>query len=316
MDINQLQYFKELVYTGSFTRAAANLDISQPALSTRIRQLEEELELVLVDRTRKPLVITEEGEKVLEIALEILQRVEAIREFPFQRMKEIRGELRIGIIPTLAPYFVPLFAGELNRQYPELELVVEEQITSEIIHHLRAGYLDAGILSTPVDAGNLNIRPLFYEKFFLYVSDLHPLYKKASVSLRDFDPAELWYLQEGNCFQNQVNAICSLAGKGPAARPLVYKSNSIESLRRIVESKRGMTFIPELATLMVPSEQEEMIKTLTGASPVREISLVYGPLYAKKHLLDAFTEVALSQLPASMKKTPEMWVVDSGIKVD
>jgi len=316
MDINQLQYLKELVYTGSFTQAAENLDISQPALSTRIKQLEEELELILVDRTKKPIVVTEEGEKVLEIALEILQRAEAIKELPFKLIKEVKGVLRIGIIPTLAPYFVPLFVGELNKLYPDLELVIEEQITSEIIHHLRTGYLDAGILSTPVEAGNLKTRPLFYEKFFLYVSDRHPLYENETISLREFDPEELWYLQEGNCFQNQVNAICSLAGKGPASQPLVYKSNSIESLRRIVESKRGMTFIPELATLMIPSEQEDMIKSLTGVSPVREISLVYGPLYAKKHLLDAFTEVALSQLPAPMKRKPEMWVVDSGIKVD
>jgi len=316
MDINQLQYLRELVHTGSFTLAAENLDISQPALSTRIRHLEDEMELILIDRTQKPLVLTPEGEKVMEVALEILQRVEAIKDLPFKLQKEVKGELRIGIIPTLAPYFVPLFVSELNKEYPELELIIEELITSDIIHKLRSGHLDAGILSTPVDAGNLKTGVLFYEKFFLYVSDRHPLYKKDTVSLRDFDPEDLWYLQEGNCFQNQVNAICKLAGRSPASQPLVYKSNSIESLRRIVESKRGMTFIPELATLMIPSEQEDMIKGLIGANPVREISLVYGSVYAKKHLLDAFAEVALSQLPPSMKKRPDMWVVDSGIRVN
>jgi len=316
MNINQLQYLKELVHAGSFTAAAENLEISQPALSTQIRLLEEELELVLVDRSRKPLLLTPEGEKVMEIALEVLQRVEAIKELPFRLVKEVKGELRIGIIPTLAPYFVPLFIANLHSSYPGLELVIEELITGDIIHRLRTGYLDAGIVSTPLEAGNLKSRPLFYERFYLYVSDRHPLYGKAEIAVDEFDPEELWYLQEGNCFQNQVNAICSLAGKSPHAQPLVYRSNSIESLRRIVENKRGMTFIPELATLMIPSEQEDMIKELKGNPPVREISLVYGPLYAKKHLLDAFTEVALSQLPAAMKRRPDTWVVDSGLKIE
>ncbi len=316
MNINQLNYLKELVFKGSFTLAAESLDISQPALSTQIRLLEEEMELVLIDRNHKPLILTPDGEKFMQIALEILQRIDAIKELPFLLAKEVKGELRIGIIPTLAPYFVPMFIDGLNNEYPELELIIEELITNDIVHRLRTGHLDAGIVSTPLEAGNLTTLPLFYEKFFLYVSDKHPLYDKTEIEISDFDPEDLWYLQEGNCFQNQVNAICKLAGKQERFQSLIYNSNSIESLRRIVESRHGMTFIPELATLMIPSEQEDMIKPIKGSAPVREISMIFGSLYKKKHLLDAFTKTLLSQLPSSMKKRPEMWVVDSGLKID
>ena len=126
----------------------------------------------------------------------------------------------------------------------------------------------------------------------------------------------IWYLKEGNCFTNQVNAICNLAGIRKGRQNLVYFSHSIESLRRIVESRQGLTFIPELATMLVPSEMEDMIKPITGRQPVREISIVSGLYFSKKRLLDAFTEVALSQLPWHMKKKPDNWVVDTELYLE
>ena len=316
MNLNQLVYLKELVYTGSFTRAAESCGISQPALSTQIALLEEEMELALVDRSKKPVRLTREGEAIYEIASEILQRMDALKEIPFRLTDRIEGTLMLGIIPTLAPYFVSMIMGEIHRSYPGLELVVEELITEEIILRIRTGHLDAGIISTPVEVrGRLLFQPLFYEKFYLYVPDRHPLFRKSKISMEEIDQDEIWYLQEGNCFRNQVNALCQLAGRRAGKQKLVYYSNSIESLRRIVESRHGLTFIPELATIQLPAEQEEMIKPIAGREPVREISLVSASFLSKKHLLDAFIRTALSQLPAHMKRKPNGDVVDTALKI-
>ena len=316
MNLNQLVYLRELVYAGSFTRAAESCGVSQPALSTQIARLEEEMELALVDRSKKPVRLTREGEAFYEIAAGILQRMDALKEIPFRLTDRIEGTLMLGMIPTLAPYFLSMIMAELQHTHPALELVVEELITEEIILRVRTGHLDAGIISTPVEVrGRLLFRPLFYERFFLYVPDRHPLFRKSKISMEEIDQNEIWYLQEGNCFRNQVNALCQLAGRRAGKQKLVYYSNSIESLRRIVESRHGLTFIPELATIQLPSEQEEMIKPIAGREPVREISMVSASFLSKKHLVDAFIGTALSQLPAHMKKKPPGEVLDTRLQV-
>ena len=206
--------------------------------------------------------------------------------------------------------------GELNRKLPDLELIIEELITREIILKIRTGHLDAGIISTPVELpGRISFQSLFYEKFYLYVPERHPLFKKEKISMEEIDHSEVWYLQEGNCFRNQINAICSLAKRSPGKHNMVYYTNSIESLRRIVERRHGITFIPELATMHLPPEQEEMIKPICGTEPVREISMISASFLSKRHLLEAFLDVTLSQLPAHMKKKPSDQVVDTALKL-
>ncbi len=317
MNLIQLVYLKELLHYGSYTKAAQNLGVTQPALSAQIKKLEEETSLSLIDRTARPLKLTGDGEYFFEEALEILQRLDKLRDLSDHLSHEIKGELRMGIIPTLAPYFIPFFIDDLQHEYPELELSIEELITEDIIHKIRTGNLDAGLISTPVNAGRMKFRTLFYERFFLYVSDDHPLYDRDEVSLDDFDPDEIWYLKEGNCFRNQVNSLCNLSGRRRRKPVLVYKTNSVESLRRIVESRKGITFIPELATVNLPSEYEDMIKPIKGDDHVREISLVYSSLYVKKRLIDSFAELAVSRLPKHMRSEPrgEGTVLKSDIKL-
>jgi LysR family hydrogen peroxide-inducible transcriptional activator len=314
MNLNQLYYLRALVYHGSFSAAAKKLDISQPALSMQIQKLEEELGLPLIIRTKKPLQLTRDGEIIYEKVIEIIQKIEALQELPNQLSLEIVGELRLGMIPTIAPYFISLFMEALNRTHPELKLVVEELITEQVIEQVRTGRLDAGIIATPVNVKNLKMEPLMYERFFLYVSPDHPLCGKERISLEEVNEEEIWYLKEGNCFTNQVDAICNLAGKTIRSDKLSYYSNSIESLRRIVKSKGGVTFIPELATINIPSEEEEMITGIEGSNkPIREISIVTTSQAAKAKLLGAFRKSIVEQLPASMKEKPKGWIVHTEI---
>jgi LysR family hydrogen peroxide-inducible transcriptional activator len=282
----------------------------------QVRKLEEETGLILVNRQSKPVQLTGDGEPFYEMALDILHRMDALRDLPFHLSGKVEGTLRMGMIPTLAPYLLSLVSDTLEKQYPGLLLEVEEMLTEPLIQKVRTGHLDAGLIATPVNVKNLKMRPLFYERFYIYMSDAHPLFHKEKIAVGELDLKEIWYLREGNCFTNQISAICSLAGQNPAGGNLKYFSNSIESLRRIVERTRGITFLPELATMQVPSEMEEMIKPIGGTDPVREISLVHASGIAKQRLLDAFTEVVLSQLPSHMKRSPEGWVVDTEISVN
>ncbi|MCB0823287.1 MAG: LysR family transcriptional regulator [Bacteroidales bacterium] len=313
MNFNQLQYFTELVLQGSFTKAANRLGISQPALSQQINKLEQELNYKLIDRLKKPLVLTPEGEVLLERIEEVTKLMDSLKDIAIELEETIKGELKVGIIPTLAPYFVPMFINDINQRYPGLKLIVEEVVTEDILSNLKLGELDAGIISTPVKVSGIQFTPLFYERFFLYISDRHPLFSHEEINLNEFDLHDLWYLKEGNCFQNQVNELCSLAKTPVEGQNLVYYSNSIESLRRIVETRKGMTFIPELATAGVAPEYEDMVKPIAGNQPLREISLAVSRVHSKKKLLDRFVEVVLDNLPERMKTKPESGIVSTNL---
>lgn len=313
MHLNQFTYFIALEKYGSFSKAAENVGISQPALTLQIQKLEEELGYRLLDRTRKPFQLTQEGEVFLEKAMDIVQRVDELKELSLELSEEVAGHLRVGIIPTIAPYLIPLFIDDLLTKYPQLHLEITELKTEEIVEELRRGNIDCGVLATPIQAGALVKRTLFYERFFLYVSEGHDLFNNEEIDLNDIDFSQLWYLQEGNCFQNQVNSICELTNQTDGTEHLVYRSNSIESLRRIVESKNGLTFIPELATIDIPVDLEDLVKDIAGTPPLREISMVLSRVQAKERQIEAFTSTLLENIPTRMKKKPEGVVLDTKV---
>lgn len=313
MTLNQLKYVLELVDAGSFSQAAQKLGLTQPALSLQIQNLENELDFKIIDRSRKPFELTPEGELFVEKAREIILLTESLADLSLELGEKIQGLLRIGIIPTLAPYLVPLFISQLNRDYPDLKIEIQELITEEIVRKLNLGELDAGLLSTPLEA-KVRTEPLFYEKFFLYVSDAHPLYGRDEVKAAEIDTEKLWYLSEGNCFQNQANAICPISNPEQSGL-LRYVSNSIESLCRIVESKNGATFIPELATISIPAELEELAISISEPSPFREVSLALSRLHSKERLVQVFKEAVLRAVPDRMKRKPNGIGLDTKIRI-
>lgn len=313
MNFSQLKYFEELILQGSFTKAAEKLGISQPALSQQISKLEKELNFKLVDRLSQPLRLTPEGEVMLNRIEDITKQMDALYGIAIELDEQIKGELRVGIIPTIAPYLVPLFINDLNARFKDLELQVEEMITEDILANLKLGELDAGIISTPITATGVHTRPLFYERFFLYVSDQHPLFAKEEIDLNDFETNDLWYLKEGNCFQNQVNAICRLAKTPVEGQNLKYYSNSIESLRRIVETRKGMTFIPELATGGVSPEYEDMVKPVAGNQPMREVSLIVSRVFWKEKLINTLIKSILRNIPQRMQSKPEYQTIPTNL---
>ena len=303
MTLQQLEYAVSLLHNKSYSRAAKTQGISQPAISIQIKKLEEELDLKLFDRRQKKVLPTEEGSVFLDRAQLLLTQVKELKELAHQLSTELTGELRIGIIPTLAPYLLPLFIRQLNEQYSNLKIRVQEALTEEIIQAIREGELDGGIISTPIESRtNFSISPLFYEAFMLFVSPDHPLYHKDKINVKDIAAQDIWLLKEGNCFRDQVDNICDIARASGEQELFYFESNSIESLCRIIEFKGGLTFLPELTTLHLSADREEMIKSLKGPKRVREISLVHLPGQLRTSKLTQVADVIRSNIPRHMLK--------------
>lgn len=315
MTLTQLEYIIAIADHGSFVEAAEHSFVTQPALTTQVKNLEQELEVILFDRTRKPIIPTEVGQQIIEQARNVVWEARKIPDLVNEYQTDIKGDLTIGIIPTIAPYLIPLFINAFNQRHPKVNVNVREEITEEIITQLKNGTLDVGILATPVQAKNVIFRTLYYERFFGYVSENHPTFYKDALSEEDLVLADLWLLKEGNCFRNQVINICSETRDPDFQDHFRYESHSIESLKRIVDAKSGMTLIPELSVRDVPRNKREMIKEIPAVNPFREVSLVIGRQYLKKRLIDGLHETITEAVPASMLHQPDGLIVDTNLKV-
>ncbi|MDW7692887.1 LysR substrate-binding domain-containing protein [Flammeovirgaceae bacterium SG7u.111] len=315
MTLTQLEYVLALEKYQNYVRAADACSVTQPALTLQVKNLENELGFMLFDRTKKPVKLTEPGKAFLEQARVILLEVKKANDIAEYQRNTSDGKLKIGIIPTLAPYLLPTFISELNESNPGIKLQVIEEMTSEIVKALKAGELDAGIIATPIKAPGLISFPLFYEKFYLYVSESHPFYNNGKIELGKLKEVDIWLLKEGNCFRNQVGNFCAYGSGNEPKDNFSFESSSIESLMRIVEHRQGLTFIPELATLGIPTDKEDMVKGIVGGEPVREISLVVTRTFVKKHLIDKVMEHIQNNIPKRMLTKPDNAILDTGLNL-
>jgi LysR family hydrogen peroxide-inducible transcriptional activator len=316
LTLQQLEYAVALQQFGSFGRAARSAGISQPALSVQIKKLEEEIGLMLFDRSRKTVRPTEAGLRFLERAQLLLTQARQLKDIAIQMNEEISGALRIGIIPTLAPYLLPLFMEKLQEQYQHLQIHIKEALTDEIIQDIKSGELDGGIISTPIESKvKFSNWPLFYERFQLFVSREHPLYVEEEIAISQIAYQDIWLLREGNCFRDQVDSICETArGKG-VEDSFSFESNSIESLCRIVEFRGGITFLPELSTLQIGPEREDMLKGISGPPRVRTISLIHLPGQVRRHLLEHFAGMVRANLPKHLLEPGDAEIIPTKVRV-
>ena len=300
MTLDQLRYIVALDSERNFVRAAEKCFITQPALTLQIQKLEEELGVIIFDRSKKPLVPTDIGRPIIEQAKFILQETDKIRETVKEYRQDLSGELKLGIIPTLAPYLVPLFINDFLARYPHVEITITEKQTETIIAQLKNSELDAGVFVTPWNDPHIRLAPMFYETFYVYVSPEHPLFRKKYVSYTDLALDDIWLLEEGNCFRNQVINICRVAPQKdkPAFR---YESASIEALKKIVETRAGLTLIPELALSSIPESNCFMLRSFKKPVPVREVSLVTSRSYVKKRLIEKLHEQITAHIPSAMR---------------
>jgi len=304
MNLQQLEYIIGVDTYRHFSKAAQHCFVTQATLSMMISKLEDELDIKIFDRSRQPVIPTDEGKLLIAQAKVILQEVKRMKEIVNTQKAEVTGELKIGIIPTLAPYLLPLFVDSLLKKYPALKLKISELTTDEIVNKLQQLTLDAGILATPLLNPSLNEIPLFYEPFVVYLSNGEkPLLKKSYLLAEDIDVNRLWLLQEGHCLRSQVINLCELKIKEKELHQLDFETGSIETLKKIVESRQGITILPHLAVRDMSRKQKENIRHFKAPAPVREISIVTYRNAIKQHLIKILKEEILLNIPAEMKSS-------------
>ena len=302
MTFVQLEYIVAVDTWRHSATAAENCIVTQPTLSMQIQKLEEELDVKIFDRSKQPVVPTEAGIEIIEQARMIIAQKNNLLENIQHKKRTVTGELRIGIIPTLAPYLLPLFVQPFTKKYPEVRLVVHEMMTELIVTRLREGKIDAGILVTPLQEPGIKELVLFYEELMVYVSRKNKVYQKTYVLPQDIDPNKLWILEEGHCFRSQIANLCELQKISKESSQFDYEAGSIETLRRMVEMNDGITIIPELATLDMPQRQTQLVRHFKKPAPMREVSLVVHRNFVKKSLIDVLKNEILATIPEKLVK--------------
>ncbi|MCB0598852.1 MAG: LysR family transcriptional regulator, partial [Phaeodactylibacter sp.] len=310
MTLQQLEYILAVARHRHFARAAEACFVTQPTLSMMIQKLEQELGVQIFDRSRKPVALTPIGEMILERSRKILKEAEGISELVRAYKGHIEGTINMGIIPTLAPYILPLFARPFLEKHPGVKLKIWEYTTGQIVRHLRSGALDVGLMATPVHSPGIEEFPVFYEPFVVYTTNT---YEKEFLLPKDIDPSQLWLLEEAHCFQSQVINLCELRQK--SGQRLDYQAGSLETLIHLVDSQKGITILPQLATLTMPKGQRRRLKPFLPPAPAREISLVVYQGFARDRMLAAVKEAIVGALPNGLKKEQELRVVDIDIRI-
>lgn len=310
MNIQQLEYIVAVERLGSFSKAAEACFVTQPTLSMMVQKLEEELNLTLFDRSKQPIIVTDAGRAILSQAKKILQESAVLKQIATDNLKEVTGELRIGIIPTLAPYLLPLFLKGFLQNFPSAKLVISEHTTENIIKGLTENTIDVGILATPLNHTGLKEQPLFYERFLAYIADETLATKKKYLLAGDIDVDNLWLLEEGHCLRSQILNLCELRKAGEHKVNLEYEAGSIESLLNIVDINNGITIIPELAALHFNKKRKSNLKEFKAPVPVREVSLVTYRHFVKHKLLEALKKEIISGVKGVITQTGKKEVVE------
>lgn len=310
MVLQQLEYIVAVDTHRHFLRAAESCYVTQATLSMMIKKLEEELNTIIFDRSKQPVVPTDVGEKIIAQARRILGETAKMKELVNHERGELSGELRLGIIPTIAPYLLPLIVKEFTKAYPKINLYINEFTTDNIIEKLKTGQIDVGILATPLKEKTIKEQPLYYEKFFLYVNSGEKGYDKQFVLPKNIDVDRLWLLEEGHCMRSQILNLCELKRQSAVHDRLHYEAGSIETLMNLVDQDYGITIIPELKTQTMTEAQKKQLRYFKPPTPVREVSIVTHYEYVKERMVRALQQVITDAVPKDMLSNKKMSVVD------
>ncbi len=295
--ITQLKYILAVHSYKNFTKAALKTNISQPSLSNQVNKVEDELNIIIFDRTKKPIKTTLKGIEVVEQAKKIIRESEKLLDIK-NDSGILSGNFHLAVIHSLAPYIIPLFIESFSHKYPRINLKISEYKTDEIIERLYEDKIDAGLLVTPLYDNKIVERNIFYEKFYIYTSKNHALYKKINLSESDLDSKSIWLLEEGHCLRNQVIKVCSLNNENNVLKNINFQSGNLETLINLIRRGKGYTLLPELATLNLSDfEKKNNLKCFLNPVPTREVSLVHSLTYLKQGIIEALEKEIYKNLP-------------------
>lgn len=299
--LSQFEYIVAVDQFRHFGKAADHCHVTQPTLSMQIIKLEEEYEVLIFDRSKQPILPTDEGKILIEQARHILHEVAQFKHLTLQTSDELTGDLRLGVIPTLAPYLLPLFVGKFAERFPKAQLIIDEMTTTQLIQALHHDQIDMGLLVTPLEDDRLTEVPLFYEPFYIYTHPQHSLADKKLIHEDHLDPKDIWLLTEGHCLRNQILRICGTKSKMGSFPNVKLESGSLETAIRLVEQGYGYTLLPQLAIENF-SPVNGIIKKFSDPMPSREVSLVTRRTQYKQNFLNELKKIILECVPKSLPR--------------
>ena len=285
MNLQQLEYILAVDELRHFAKAAEYCNVTQPTLSAMIQKLEDELNTKLFDRTTQPVQPTLTGRKVIEQARITLRQANLIKDIVKEETCSLGGIFRIGVLPTIAPYLLPRFFPELMEEYPSLDIRVTEMKTQECLEALKTGELEAVLIAGAAEGAHFHSRH-------------NALFKKEMIRSSEVSGEQLWLLDEGHCFRDQLMRFCQL--ESAQSCQIAYRLGSMETFMRMVESGKGITFIPELAVLQLNDEQKRLVRPFAIPRPTRRIYIVTRTDFIRHTLLNMLTEKIKACIPKEM----------------
>jgi LysR family hydrogen peroxide-inducible transcriptional activator len=301
--LSQLQYIVAVERMGHFGRAAVSCGVSQPTLSTQVAKAEQELGVVLFDRRSTPVVATDAGRRLIEMAREVVSAHARLMSAA-EHTHPLSGAFALGVIPTLASTVLPWFLPAFTEACPNVQLTVLERTTEDIVRDLREMRLDAGILATPIGEAGLENRVVFYDPFYVYAHEGSALLARESIALPDIEHGDLWLLEDGHCFRNQVVHLCGLHRRDVLGN-VAFEAGSFDTLRALIDRAGGHTLIPETYVRTLPrSVQLAQVRAFDGLEPAREVGLVSPRRHWKSELLDAVAGVLRDRAPRCLPREP------------
>ena len=290
MTITQLKYVLAVAEHQNFTKAAQKTFVTQPTLSMQIQKLEEELDILIFDRSKKPIELTSVGKKIVSQARNIVNESERMKDVVDQEKGFIGGDFHLGIIPTIMPTLLPMFLKNFTKKYPKVHLKIEELTTDEIISKINEGHLDAAVAATPLEIPTIKERPLYYEPFVGYIPLSHRLAIKKKIDGKDLDLDDILLLEDGHCFRDGVLNLCKASKLNPDDT-FQLESGSFETLIKLSNEGLGMTLLPYLHTLDLSEKQEKNLRYFNEPSPAREVSIIYSASELKMQIINAMYDV-------------------------
>jgi len=290
MTITQLSYVLAVAEHQNFTKAAQKCFVTQPTLSMQIQKLEDELDVLIFDRSKKPIELTEVGKKLVTQARNIVNESNRIQDIVDQEKGFVGGEFKLGIIPTVMPTLLPMFLTNFVKKYPKVKLKIEELTTEEIITRINDGHLDAAIAATPLEQESIKERVLYFEPFVAYVPQNHRLHNNKKLETSDLDINDMLLLEDGHCFRDGVINLCKVF-KNHNDDKFQLESGSIETLIKLSDEGLGMTLLPYLHTLDLPEKSKQNLRFFNEPTPAREVSLIYHKSELKMQIIEALQDV-------------------------
>ncbi|WBX77764.1 hydrogen peroxide-inducible genes activator [Tenacibaculum ovolyticum] len=286
MTITQLKYTLAVAEYKNFTIAAEHCFVTQPTLSMQIQKLEDELEAKIFNRSKKPIELTEVGEKIIEQAKVIVDESNRIMDIVHQQKGYVGGEFKLGIIPTVMPTLLPMFLKTFNKNYPKVQLIIEELTTEEIVRKLTDGHIDAALAATPLENEAIKERVLYYEPFVGLIPNEHRLYDQKKIKIEDLEVDDILLLEDGHCFKNSIINLCR-TNKKNSTHHFQLESGSFDTLIKLSKDGLGMTLLPYLNTLDLNEQDKEHLRDFETPPPAREVSLIYHKSQLKMQLIEA-----------------------------